>query len=168
MLDPQPDAGSHHRKHQSQSAARRPQQEQAEHGKDGGDGVENDHHLAMRKTHLQQFVVDMLAIGSENRATADQPPQDGKQRFQNRQSERDHWDGHSHEGRRFLRPCQSQGAEHETDEQAARVTQENRGRIEVKAKKSQDGAGESHAHQGPQPGMIDQRHDKNHHRRKQG
>ena len=92
----------------------------------------------------------------------------GEQRFQNRQSERNHRDGHGHERRRFLRSRQSQRAEHETDEQAARVTQENRGRIEVEAKESQDGAGEGHAHQGVQPGMIDQGDDKKHHRRKQG
>ena len=69
--------------------------------------IENDHYLAMRKSHLQQLVVDVFAIGGENRTSADQSPQDGKHGFQNRQSERDHRNGHRHERRRFLRPARA-------------------------------------------------------------
>ena len=77
MLDSQPDARPHHRQHQSHGAARRPQQKEAEHGKYRGDGIKNDHYLAMRKAHLQQLVVNVFAVGGEDRAATDQPSQDG-------------------------------------------------------------------------------------------
>ncbi len=71
MLNSEPDARPHHCQHQSERASSRPKQEQAEHGKYSRDCVENDHHLAMRKTHLEQLMVDVLPIGGKNGAAAD-------------------------------------------------------------------------------------------------
>src|ERR1035438_4855072 len=131
LLHSQPYPRSHDRQHKSQGASRRPQQKEAKHRKYRGDGVENDYNLTMRKPHLQQLVVNMFAIGGEDRSAADEPSQNGKQGLQDRQSERHYRNRHRHECRRFLRSRQSQRAKHEADEQAARVAQENRSGIEV-------------------------------------
>src|SRR5277367_3660565 len=76
MLDTQPYAGADHGQDESECTAGWPEQEQTEHGKHGRNGVKNDHHLAMRKPHLQQLVMDMFAVGREDGASADETADD--------------------------------------------------------------------------------------------
>ena len=107
MLNADPDADAKHGEHQAERTSGRPQQEQAQHGEDGGDSVEENHDLAVRHAMLQQFVVDVLAVGGEDGASADQAADDGERRFQNRQAERNDRDRDGNDGRSLLRALQA-------------------------------------------------------------
>ena len=52
---------------------------------------------------LQELVVNVLAIGGEDGTSADEAADDGEGRFENRQAERNYWDGDGDDGRGFLR-----------------------------------------------------------------
>ncbi len=89
MLNADPDADAENRKHQAQRTTRRPQQEQAQHGEDGGNAIKQDHDLAVRHAMLQELVMNVLGVGCENRPSADQPANHGQNRLEDRQAERD-------------------------------------------------------------------------------
>src|ERR1035438_5797125 len=63
--------------------------------------------LTMRKTHLQQLVVNMFAIGGEDRPAADEPSQNGKQGLQDRQSERHYRNRHRTNVGAFCAPARA-------------------------------------------------------------
>ena len=117
---------------------------------------------------LQKLVVDVLAVGGEDGASADQAADDGERRLQNWQAERNYRDRDGDDGGRFLRAFESQGAEHKSDEEAAGVAQENRGRIEVVTQEAEDRAGQGDGHDRDQRRPIQQRDDEGHQSREQG
>src|SRR5215472_17462818 len=96
----------------------------------------------MREPQLQQLVMDVLAVRSKNRATADQAAKYRERGFQDGKSEGNHGDRHRNHGRRFLGAFQRQCTQEKTDEQASGVAEENRSRVEVKTQKSEHRATE--------------------------
>src|SRR5581483_2886961 len=104
VLHADPDADAQHRHYEAQGTSGGPEQEETEHGEDGGDPVENDHDLAVRHSVLQELVMDVLAIGSENRTATDQAAKYGEHGLENRQAEGDDGNGNRDDGRSFLRP----------------------------------------------------------------
>ena len=117
---------------------------------------------------LQKFVMDVFAVGGEDGASADQAANDGERRFQNRQAERHDRDGDGDNGGSFLRAFERQGAEHESDEEAAGVSQEDRGGIEVEAQEAEDRAGQGDGHHRDQRRSAQQGHDESDQSREQG
>jgi hypothetical protein len=97
-LHTDPDSGSDHGQHQAHRTTGGPQQKQTEKRKDSRNAIEHDYDLAVRQTMLQQFVVDVLAIGGENGTAADPAAQNGQRGFQDRQSERNDGDGDGDDG----------------------------------------------------------------------
>ena len=79
----------------------------------------------------EQSVVDVSAIGGEDRLAPQEPPEDGQHRVQHGQAQRDNGDGHRHDRRRFLRAEQTDAGEHEAEEEAPRVAEEDRRRMEI-------------------------------------
>ena len=112
----------------------------------------------MGETELQQLVMNVLAVGSKNRAATDQATQYGNRGLQDRKAEGDHGDGDRNHSGSLLCTFQCQGAQEEADEQAARVTQENRSRVEIKTEKAQDRPAECNRSQRYQGSMAEQRH----------
>src|SRR5215469_8473611 len=96
-------------------------------------------------------MVNVLAIGGENRTPADQSPQDGENRLQNRKSERDYRNRNRDQRWSLLRTCQGKGAKQKANEQASRISKKNCGRIEIETQKSKNGACQSQTHDSAQP-----------------
>src|ERR1700730_539281 len=98
MLYPNPNARPKHGKNQSQSTTSGPQQKQAQQSKDCGHTIENYHYLPVRHPTLQKLVVNVLTISAEDGAAADQSAYYRKRSFEDRQSERNHWNRHGNDG----------------------------------------------------------------------
>src|ERR1700722_5573559 len=109
---------------------------------------------------LQKLVVDVLGVGGEDGAPADEATDNGERRLQNRQAKGNHRNGHSDNGGRLLRAFQSQSAEHEADEETARISQENRSGIEVVTQETKDRPGQGDGHHRDQVRTIQERDDK--------
>lgn len=167
-LNADPDAGSEHSENQSQGTACGPEQEQTEEREHGGYAIENNHDLAVSESVLQEFVVNVLAVGGEDGTSADQAAENGERGFEDGQSERNYRDGDSDDGGRFLGTFESEGAEQESDEEAAGISEENCGGIEVVAQKAKDGAGESDGHHGDEGVTVQERDDEGHESGEQG
>src|SRR5882672_1025067 len=118
-LHADPDADSKHSENQSQRAAGRPQQEQAEEGEHSGNCIQHNHNLPMSKAVLEQFVMNVLTVGGENGTATDQAPENGERRFQNRQAEGNHGNRDRNDRRSFLGSGESEGAQQEADEETA-------------------------------------------------
>src|SRR5581483_4904250 len=73
-LDTQPDARTDHSQNQSQRAPRRPEKKYAKQRKQRRNGIQQNHHLAVREAKLQQFVMNMFAVTGEHRVFADETP----------------------------------------------------------------------------------------------
>ena len=73
VLHAHPYPDTQHCQHQAQGAARGPEQKKAQHGKDRRHAIKNGDHLPLRKTSLQKFVVDVLAVPGKYRPAADEP-----------------------------------------------------------------------------------------------
>src|ERR1700677_2521359 len=82
MLPSKPTARTEHSENQAKHIASRPQQEQAEQGKQSGDSVKRDHDLPMRKPTLQKFVMNMLTVRSKNWPAAEKAPNNGQRSFE--------------------------------------------------------------------------------------
>jgi len=109
-LHANPNADSQYRENQSQGASRRPKQKQAKQGEHGGDRIQHNHDLAMSEAVLQQLVMDVLTVGGKHGVPADQAPEDGERRFQDRQAEGNNRNGNRDNGRGLLRSGESKGA----------------------------------------------------------
>src|ERR1700690_3323289 len=101
----------------------------------------------MRKAALQELVMNVLAIGGKNRTTAEETAQDGKSGFQNRQAKRDDRNRHRDDRRSLLCALEGESAQHESDEKASAVPQEDGRRAEVKTEKPQNRAREHQGHE---------------------
>src|ERR1017187_10377961 len=117
---------------------------------------------------LQQFVVNVFAIGSEDRTSANQATDDGERGFQNRQAKRNDRDGDGYDGRSLLCSLESQGAQDKADEETAGVSQKNGRGIEVEAEESENRARQRNRHHCDQGGPVEQSHHKSHQSREQG
>src|SRR6266576_4583810 len=111
--------------------------------------------------------MDMLTVGGEDRSSADEAADHRQDRFENRQAEGDYRNRDRNDGRRLLRTIECEGAEQETNQQAARVTQKDGRRIEVVAQKSQNRTCEGDGHDFDQCGPMQEGHRENDHRGKQ-
>ena len=116
----------------------------------------------MRHPTLQQFVVDVLAVRSENRAPSNQAAQDGESGLQDGQPERNYRNGDCDYGRRLLCAFQGKSAEHEPDEKASAVAEEDGRGIEVEAQETENGAREGNRQQRDHAGTAEDRNDENH------
>src|SRR5208283_2389887 len=168
VLNPDPDAGSEDSEYQAQGTSRRPQQKQTEQGENGRHTVEKDHHLAVRESVLQKFVMDVLGVGGKDGASADQAAQNGEGGLENRKSEGNYRNGDGDDGGSLLGAFEGEGAQQKSDEEAAGVSQEDGRRIEVEAEESEDGAGERDGHHGDEGVSVEQRDNEGHQRREQG
>ena len=90
---------------------------------------------------LQKLVMDVLAIGGEDRAPADQAANDGEHRLQNGEAKRYDRNRHGDDRGGLLSSMQGKSTQQKSDEQAAGVTKENGRRIEVESEESQDCSG---------------------------
>src|SRR5580700_165664 len=147
-LHSNPDANSKHGQNKAERTAGGPKQKQAEESEHGRDSVEHNHDLAMGEAMLQELVMDVLAVGGKDGASADQAADDGERGFKNRQAEGDNGNCDCDDGGGFLRSGQSECAEHESNEETAGVSQENGRWVEVIAQKAEDRAGQRHGHHG--------------------
>ena len=82
--------------------------------------------------------MDVLAVGGEDGASADEAANDGENRFKNRQAEGDDGDRDGDDCGRLLRTVEGKGAEEEADEKAAGIAQKDGRGIEVVAQESED------------------------------
>src|SRR5215510_7965781 len=80
--------------------------------------------------------MDVAAIASEERLPAHKSSRQRQSGFGHWKSERDQRDRDRHNGRAFLRTGQRKHRRHKAQKQAARIAEEDRGRIEVIAEKS--------------------------------
>src|SRR5580698_3740354 len=103
---------------------------------------------------LQEFVVDVLAVGGEDGASADEAAQDGQRSFQDGQAEGNYRDSDSHDGWGFLRALESQRAQDKADEQASGVTQKNGCGIEVVTQEAENRTGQRDGHDGDEGGSV--------------
>src|SRR5713226_2284070 len=104
MLHTHPNPGAQHRENQAERTARRTQEKKAEQGEHRGHGVKHDDYLAVRKTALQEFVMNVLAVRGKHGPTADEAPHHRKGSLEDGQAERNHGDSNGNDGRRFLGP----------------------------------------------------------------
>src|SRR5579862_6631742 len=111
--------------------------------------------------------MNVFAVGGKHRSSADQAAKDGEGRLENRQAERDNRNRDCDNGWRLLRSFESKCAQQEADEQAARVSQKNRCRIEVVTQKTKDRSGESDGHYRDQRVSVQKRDYKRDQRREQ-
>src|ERR1700756_1021141 len=116
---------------------------------------------------LQELVMDVLTVGGEDGSSTDEAADDREHCLENRQAEGDDGNRDGYDGRRLLRTIECKGAEQETNQQAARVTQKDGRRIEVVAQKSQNRACEGDGHDFDQRGAMQKRHRENDHRGEQ-
>jgi len=70
----------------------------------------------------------------------EEAPDDGEKRIEQWKGESHQRGGHAQDGGRFLAPEDTQAAEHEADEQAAGIAEEDGSGIEVVAKETEEGA----------------------------
>src|SRR5579871_6667807 len=110
--------------------------EERERGPDTGYSVENQRDAARLETALQQAMVNVIAIRSENGLVAEKAPDDGKARIEDRDSQGHHRRRHSQDGGRLLRPEHTEAAQKKADHQAARVAQKDGSRIEIVAEET--------------------------------
>ncbi len=167
MLHAHPDPDTQYRQHQAQRAARGPQQEKTQHGKDRGHAVQDSDHLPLRKASLQKFVMDVLAVSAEYRPATDETANHRKRRLQDGKPERNDRNGDSDDGGGLLHALQRQRAEHESHKQAAAVSQKDGRRIEVVAEKTQDSAGQYQRHDRHERRMAEERNHEDDQRGKQ-
>src|SRR5262249_20623144 len=125
------------------------------------DRIQHNDHLAVRQTTLQKLVMNVLAIGGEDRSSADEAPQHRESGFENRESERNYRNRDGNHGRSFLCTLERERAQDKADEQAAAVTQENGRGIEVETQESQDRAGQGNGQQRYQSRSAKDSNDKN-------
>src|SRR5258706_974908 len=100
----------------------------------------------MRQAMLQQFVMDVLTVGSKHGASADQAPENGKRGFQNRQAERNNWNRNRNNGGSLLRAGECESTQEKADEEAAGISPKNSRRIKVVAQEAEDGASQRNGH----------------------
>src|ERR1700722_9094811 len=116
----------------------------------------------MAETLLEEFVVDVFAVGGEDGAAADEAGNHRERGFKNRQSKRNDGDGNGDDGRSFLCAFQSQRAQQETDEETAGISEKDGGWVEVIAKKAEDCASQRNGHHGNQSWPVEQgNHERN-------
>src|SRR5580765_7028678 len=116
---------------------------------------------------LQELVMDVLTIGGEDGASANEAADDGENRFKNRQAEGDDGDRDGDDGGRLLRTVEGKGAEEKSDEEASGIAQEDGRGIEVVAQESEDGARESDGHDFDQRRTMQERNCEDDHRGEQ-
>jgi hypothetical protein len=127
------------------------------------DAVEQEGDLLRRMPEPEQAVVDVVAVGAEDRLPAEEPPDDRQRRVEHREAERDDGDGHGDHGRRLLRAEQPDPGEHEAEEQAPGIAEEDRRRMEVVEEEAERRAGEQDRHRRRAADPVDRRDDE--HRR---
>src|SRR5215468_3172749 len=67
MLNTQPDSRTKNREHKAERTSGGPEQKQAEQSKQRRHCIQHDHYLPMRKSQLQELVMDMFSIGRKDR-----------------------------------------------------------------------------------------------------
>src|SRR5439155_9319471 len=142
-----PHARAEHGENQPQRGSGRPQQKQAEYSEYRRDSVQDNYDLAVRHAELEQLVMDVLAIRGEDRFAADQTTKNRKDGLQNRQTERDHRNGHGDDSGRFLGTLQRESAQHEPDEQASAIAEKNRCRVKVVPEETKNSASQGDGQQ---------------------
>src|SRR5690349_21004015 len=94
--------------------------------------------------------MDVFPVRGKDRPSTDKTPHYRERRFQDRQPERHHRNRDGNDGGRLLRALQRQRAQHETDEKASAISQEDRGGIEIESKESQHRSSKCNREKGDQ------------------
>jgi len=121
----------------------------------------------MGKAICNNLWLNVLAIGGENRTPTDEPPRNGEQRLQiGIRTKPPEWRPRQRSAPSLSR--KSERTEHEANEQTARIAQENRGGIEVEAKKSRMAPASVTLIREPSQEWLTMAQTEEDHRRKQG
>jgi len=114
------------------------------HDGDGADGsghtgsVEREGDPTGGEASLEKAVMDVAAVGGEDGLPSQEPSSHDEGGIEKRDEERQERGGHPQDGGGFLAPENAVAAEQETEEEAAGVSQEDRGRTEVVAQESEE------------------------------
>ena len=111
--------------------------------------------------------MDVLAVGGEDGASADEAADDGESRLKNRQAEGDDGNRDGNDGGRLLRTVEREGAKEEPNKEAAGIAEEDGRGIEVVAQESKNGSRESDGHHFDQRGTMQERDCEDDHRGEQ-
>lgn len=142
MLDGNPRSGAEENDDRSSKTFMEKALEERESRAKSTDYVYKDDDPAGRETAGQKLVVDVAVIGAEDGLTSEETADDGEAGIQERNRECDQGRGHAEDGGGFLAPENAVTAQKEADREAARVAQEDGGRIEVEAQDGQESSSE--------------------------
>src|SRR5579872_2817604 len=119
------------------------QEEQAKHGTQGRDAIQQHHDLPVSQSAIKKLVMDVFPVRGEKRSSSHKTANDGEHGVHKGNAESDDWNRHCDERRSFalLSPGESKGTQGEAEEKAAAITEEDCSRIEIVFEKSKDRPG---------------------------
>ena len=148
MLDANPSSGAAENDDRSSKTLMHKALKERESRAKSTDYIYKDDNPAGRETAGQKLVVDMAVIGAEDGLASEETADDGEAGIQKRNRECDQGRSHAQDGGGFLAPENAVTAQEEANKEAARVTQENGGRIEVEAQNAQESSSEGNGGNG--------------------
>jgi hypothetical protein len=140
LLDTDPGGRAEQNDNGSAEAVIKHALKEGERSRQAAEGIEDEGRVPRRDALVEQAVVDVAAVRAEDRLAPEKAPDDGEKRIEQRKGESHQRGGHAQDGGRFLAPDDTQAAEHEADEQAAGIAEEDGSGIEVVAKETEEGA----------------------------
>ena len=111
----------------------------------------------MAESAVEQPVVNVVAVGAEDRLAPDEAARDGDAGVEERHREGHQRRGHAQRGGRLLAPDGAEAAEDEADGQAAGVAEKDRCRVEVEVKKGEQRADERSGRQRQRRIVVNER-----------
>src|ERR1700677_540318 len=103
--------------------------------------------------------MDMAAVAGEDGLAAQEPSNHDERGIEQRDEEGQERSGHAQEGGGFLTPDDAVAAEQETQEEAARIAEEDGSRVKVVAQESEEGADQGRGGKGQRNVGLEQRGD---------
>src|SRR5206468_889974 len=82
---------------------------------DSARGVDEQSHLPVAEALIEQTMVDVVAVGSEDRLAPDEPPRDCDAGIEQRHRQCHQWRRHAEHGGRLLTPDGAEAAKDETN-----------------------------------------------------
>ena len=90
-------------------------------------------------------MVNVAAVGAEDRLVVHKAPGNGERRIEQGNGEGQYWRGHPEDGARLLRPQDSIAAKKESDRETAGVAEKDRGGVEIVAQEGEQSTGQRRA-----------------------
>jgi len=108
------------------------------------EAVQEQHRHPLAEARLEQAVVDVVAVGVEERLAGEEPPRHRERRVQQRDPQHGHGHRHRHQDRRLGGACHRERRQHEPQEVAPGVAEEDLGRVPVVRQEAGSGARQGH------------------------